>query len=133
MASEIRSHCPIAFGLDIFGDKWTLLVLRDLFFKEKRRYNEFLRSEEGIATNILSERLRRLEAEGLITKSKPGGGRKYIYKPTRKGLDLLPVLLEISCWSARYDSSSAAPPALMRRIKKDREGFIREIRTRFSP
>lgn len=132
MEREPRSHCPIAFALDLFGDKWTLLVLRDLLLRGKRQYSEFLASEEAMATNILSERLRRLEREGLATKSRTrGAGRQYVYRPTRKALDLLPVLLEISCWSAKYDPMTAAPPALMRRIKRDREGVIREIRRQF--
>jgi DNA-binding HxlR family transcriptional regulator len=124
-----RSHCPIAFALDIFGDKWSLLLLRDLFFKGKNRYSDFLDAEEGIATNVLSERLARLEAEGLITKSRDKTNlRQFIYAPTRKGLDLLPALLEISLWSAKYDPKTAAPPSVMRRIRADRDGFIRESR-----
>ena len=133
MKKPKRSHCPIAFALDIFGDTWSLLVLRDLFFKGKKRYSEFLAAEEGIATNVLSERLARLEAEGLITKSRDKENRRqYIYAPTPKGLDLLPAILEICCWSAKYDSKTAAPPALMRRIREDREGFIREVMKQFS-
>ena|SRR5258706_9785117 len=123
-----RSHCPIAFALDIFGDKWSLLLLRDLLFKDKQRYGELLASEEGISTNILSERLARLEAEGLITKSRDKtNGRQFIYSPTQKGLDLLPALLEISIWSAKHDPKTAAPPVLMRRIRANRDGFIREL------
>lgn len=133
MSRSKRSHCPIAFALDIFGDKWSLLVLRDLLFKDKRRYGEFLAAEEGISTNILSERLARLEAEGLITKAQDEENRRqYIYAPTQKGLDLLPAILEISCWSAKYDPKTAAPPSVMRRIRADRDGFIRELATRFT-
>ncbi len=133
MKGRCRSHCPIAFALEIFGDRWTLLVLRDLLLRAKSRYNEFLASEEGIATNVLAERLRRLEEEGLVTKSRPlGGGRQFVYRPTARALDLLPVLLEISCWSAKYDPLTAAPPAVMRRIRKNRESFIRQIRQQFA-
>src|SRR6266536_437853 len=104
MSRPKRSHCPIAFALDIFGDKWSLLVLRDLLFKDKRRYGEFLAADEGISTNILSERLARLEAEGLISKSRDKTNRRqFIYAPTQKGLDLLPAILEISLWSAKND------------------------------
>ncbi len=128
MKRSKRSHCPIAFALDIFGDKWSLLLLRDLLFKNKRHYSELLAAEEGISTNILSERLARLEAEGLIAKSRDKTNRRqFIYSPTQKGLDLLPALLEISLWSAKYDPKTAAPPALMRRIRADRDGFIREL------
>ena len=129
MSRSKRSHCPIAFALDIVGDKWSLLLLRDLFFKGKNRYSHFLDAEEGIATNVLSERLARLEAEGLITKSRDKTNlRQFIYAPTRKGLDLLPALLEISIWSAKYDPKTAAPPSVMRRIRADRDGFIRELK-----
>ncbi len=132
MKEECRSHCPIAFALELFGDRWTLLVLRDLLFRGKSRYKEFLASEEGIATNVLAERLNRLEKEGLVTKSRPlGAGRQFLYRPTTKALDLLPVLLEISVWSAKYDSLTAAPPAVMRRIRKNRKGFISQIRRQF--
>lgn len=132
MRRGCRSHCPIAFALEIFGDRWTLLVLRDLLFKGKKRYKEFLASEEGVATNVLAERLRRLEKEGLVTKSRPpGGGRQFVYRPTARALDLLPVLLEISLWSAKVDPLTAAPPALLRRIRRNRERFIHGIRNRF--
>ncbi|MBI3851472.1 MAG: helix-turn-helix transcriptional regulator [Verrucomicrobia bacterium] len=133
MKRTTRSHCPIAFALDIFGDKWSLLLLRDLLFKDKRHYSELLAAEEGISTNILSERLARLEAEGLIAKSRDQSNRRqFIYSPTQKGLDLLPALLEISLWSAKYDPKTTAPPAVMRRIRTDRDGFIRELAARFT-
>ena len=132
MAGKCRSHCPISFALEIFGDRWTLLVLRDLLFRRKNRYKEFLASEEGIATNVLAERLRRLGKEGLVTKSRPlGGGQQFVYRPTAKALDLLPVLLEISLWSAKHDPLTAAPPALVQRIRKNPRAFIREIRKQF--
>ena len=128
MSRSKRSHCPIAFALDIFGDKWCLRLLRDLLFKGKRHYSELLAAEEGISTNILSDRLARLETEGLIAKiPDPDNGRQYIYSPTPKGLDLLPALLEIVLWSAKHDTQTAAPPAVVRRIRADRDGFIREV------
>jgi len=128
-----RSHCPIAFALDLFGDRWSLLLLRDLLFKDKRHYHELLAAEEGISTNILSERLARLEAEGLITKAPdPDNGRQYIYSPTQKALELIPVLLEIVLWSAKYDPETDAPPLIVRRIREDRDGFIREVVARFT-
>jgi DNA-binding HxlR family transcriptional regulator len=128
-----RSHCPIAFALDIFGDKWSLLVLRDLLFKGKSHYSEFLDAEEGVSTNILSERLARLECESLIAKARDQTNRRqFIYRPTPKGLDLLPAILEISLWSAKYDPRTAAPPAEMKRIREKREDVIREVKSRFS-
>jgi len=133
MSPSKRSHCLISFALDIFGDKWSLLVLRDLLFKDKQRFGELLAAEERISTNILAERLAQLEAEGLITKSRDKTNRRqYVYAPTPKALDLLPALLEISIWSAKYDPKTAAPPALMRRNRADRNGFIRELVARLT-
>jgi len=127
-----RSHCPIAFALDTFGDKWSLLVLRDVLLMGKQHYHEFLASEEGISTNILADRLKRLEVDGLIAKSRDHKSRRrYVYTPTQKGLDLLPIILEIVRWSARYDSKTAAPVSFVRRLRNDREGLIREIAAKF--
>lgn len=123
-----RSHCPIAFALDIFGDRWSLLILRDVLFLGKRHYHEFLASGEGISTNILASRLSRLEKEGLIAKSRDSQNRRrYVYAPTQKGMELLPVMLEIIRWSARYDPQTAAPAAFMRRLKQDPEALKHEI------
>jgi DNA-binding HxlR family transcriptional regulator len=123
-----RSDCPIAFGLDIFGDRWSLLVLRDLLLHGKRSFGEMLQSEEGIATNILTDRLTRLEAAGLIVRrSVPENRVKREYLATRKGRDLLPVLLEIASWSARYDPDTGAPPQFIARIRRDRDAVIRDI------
>src|SRR5687768_8557350 len=94
-----RSNCPISFALDIFGDKWTLLIIRDLIFKDKRYFGEFSKSEEKIASNILTDRLCTLELSGIITKkSDPNNGSKFIYTLSKKGIDLLPVLIEIILW-----------------------------------
>ena len=105
----MRSDCPLNFGLEVFGDKWTLLIIRDLLLFGKRHYNEFLSSQEGISTNILADRLNHLEREGLITMEKDAGHKqKKIYKPTQKGMDLMPVLLEIGLWSKRYGNEACA-------------------------
>src|SRR6478672_4825624 len=87
-----RSDCPISSALDAIGDKWSMLILRDLMFSGKRTYGEFQASAEGIATNILASRLGSLEANGLLSKSAdPENGRRNLYSLTEKGLDLLPV------------------------------------------
>ncbi|HEY0787832.1 MAG TPA: helix-turn-helix domain-containing protein [Thermoanaerobaculia bacterium] len=106
---RLRSHCPVNFGLEAFGDKWSLLILRDIVFRGKRTYGEFLKSEEGIATNILASRLAMLEEQGILEKRPdPDDARKDRYALTEKGLDLIPVLFEITLWSAKYDSKSEA-------------------------
>jgi DNA-binding HxlR family transcriptional regulator len=124
-----RSDCPIAYALDLVGDRWTLIVLRDLIIFRKRHFQELLDSDEKIASNILTDRLRLLECAGLVTRAlDPEHGRRVLYAPTKKALDLLPTMLELVRWSARHDTQTAAPPHLVRRIAEDREGFIAEIR-----
>ena len=132
MKRRERSHCPIAFALDLFGDQWSLLILRDLLFKGKRLYREFLGSEEGIATNILADRLARLEKAGIITKANdPTNKKQFIYAPTRKGLELVPLLLEMIRWSAKHDSKTAAPKQFIRRLEKDSVALIAQVVSQF--
>lgn len=107
-----RSDCPINFALQTFGDAWSLLVIRDLMFTERTTYTDFLNAEERAATNVLAARLRQLQAAGVVRKR--GKGRGAPYALTAKGLDLLPVMLELISWSARYDRRTAAPRALTR-------------------
>jgi DNA-binding HxlR family transcriptional regulator len=124
-----RSNCPIACALDVIGDKWTLVVLRDVIMARKRYFQELLEGNEGIATNILASRLKLLEAADLVTRrADPTQARRVIYAPTAKALDLLPVLIELMRWSLKYDSGSAAPARFVRRLAEDREGFIAELR-----
>jgi DNA-binding HxlR family transcriptional regulator len=128
---ELRSHCPINFALEIFGDRWSLLIIRDMVFRGKRTYGEFLASEEGFATNILAGRLERLMGSGiLVRKPDPGDGRKDVYSLTEKGLDLIPMLFEMTAWSAKHDSRSEAKriPRLIERIRKDNREASRDAR-----
>lgn len=125
-----RSNCPINFGLEAFGDTWSLLIIRDIVYFGKRTYGEFLASDEGIATNILASRLAHLEQEGIITK-KPceTNKRKEIYSLTEKGLDIIPILVEMAGWGAQYDPQTGAPAdwiALMNSNKEYMIGLIRE-------
>lgn len=124
-----RSDCPIAYALDFVGDKWTLVVLRDLIMLRKRRFKDLQAGTEGIATNILASRLKRLEAAGMVTRSRDlDRTQRAVYTPTAKALDLLPVLVELVRWGTKYDPKSAAPPSLLRRLREDRDGFIAELR-----
>ena len=127
-----RSSCPISFALDILGDKWSLLIVRDLLFKNKVYYDDFANSEEKISTNILAERLKRLKLEGLI-RSTPDkkNKRKIVYSPTAKALDLIPMLLEIIDWSAKYDAKTAAPREFLEMLKKDKRALARHLRSKF--
>lgn len=98
-----KSHCPINLSLEIFGDKWSLVIIRDMMFGNKRSFRELIDSHEKIATNILSDRLLMLEREGIITKAKdPAHKLKFIYSLTKKGIDLLPILTEIGAWGIKH-------------------------------
>ncbi len=123
-----RSGCPIDYALDIFGDRWTLLVIRDLVFAGKRHFREIIESPEGIASNILAARLKKLEARGLISRHlDPDNRRQIVYELTDKGVDLLPVLFEIVLWGAKHDPQTAAPKDRIRRMKADRQEMLREL------
>ena len=120
----LRSRCPINYALEIFGDRWTLLLLRDLILFGKEHYRELLSSEEGIATNILADRLKRLEISGIITRERdPEDGRQFIYRTTEEGLALTPVLLEIAAWASVHDDDTSAPAGLAVSFYADREAY----------
>lgn len=124
-----RSNCPVAFALDIFGDKWSLLIVRDIMFSGKKSYGEFLSSDEHIATNILAQRLAWLECAQIINKTvDPQDKRKDIYSLTPKGLDFLPVMLEIVQWSAKYDPDTGAPKEFVAQLTEEKEQVARRLR-----
>lgn len=108
-----------------------MLIIRDLIFMGKRYYGEFLKSGEGIATNVLADRLSRLESEGIVSKQvDPKDQKKYLYRLTDKGEDLLPVLLELILWGATHDQKTAAPKAFIDRLKSDRDAVTKETLAR---
>lgn len=120
-----RSNCPISCSLDIWGDKWSLLIIRDLMFSKKCRYTDFLKSEEGIATNILATRLQSLEENRIIEKIDDLEGKsKGFYKLTQMGIDLLPILIEIDLWSEKYFPIPDDIKTILIEVKKDKAGFI---------
>ncbi len=133
MKRQRRSVCPIAFSLDLFGDRWSLLVLRDMVFGKRRHFHEFLESGEGIATNVLADRLNRLERAGVVEKTPdPADRRRRIYTLTEAGLDLVPVLLELVVWGARHDPATPVTEDFLRRVREDREAVVRDFRQRLS-
>lgn len=124
-----RSDCPINFALEIFGDSWSLLIIRDVVYFGKKTYKEFLASEEGMATNILANRLALLEQKGLLEKkASETDKRQEEYRLTERGLDLLPILVEIANWSAEHDPQTSAPPAWIALMRAEREPMIERIR-----
>lgn len=128
-----RSECPLSYSLDIFGDKWSLLIIRDLMFENKCTYNDFLKSQEGIATNILASRLKELEENGIIEKSAhPDSKAKNLYRLTSKGIDLLPILIEVYIWSDKYFTIPADVKEVIQEAKKDKEKFENQIRSKLS-
>lgn len=124
-----RSTCPINFGLENFGDMWSLLIVRDIVFFGKKTYGEFLESGEGISTNILASRLAHLEARGILVK-KPHATdkRKEVYELTEKGLDLIPIVLEIANWGATHDPETSAPLDFVARVNADKANMTELIR-----
>jgi DNA-binding HxlR family transcriptional regulator len=128
--NKLRSHCPVNYGLEAFGDRWALLILRDIIFRGKRSYGEFLKSEEGFSTNILASRLAHLIEVGILQREgHESDGRKDVYSLTEKGLDLIPVLFEMVVWSAKYDSQSEANRIirLVELIRKDNRKISRKV------
>jgi DNA-binding HxlR family transcriptional regulator len=128
-----RTDCPISTALDIFGDKWSLLIIRDMMFKEKKTYGEFLGAGENIATNILADRLALLESAGIISKAKhPESKAKVLYTLTQKGIDLVPVLVELIAWSERHHDVHPDAKVFAKQIRKDKAGLIKTITTGLS-
>ncbi|TIS44667.1 helix-turn-helix domain-containing protein [Mesorhizobium sp.] len=103
MSTKGRSGCPISLSLELLGDRWTLLIIRDMVFAGKRHFREFLQSDEGISSRTLAERLQTLQDEGILTRSEdPSHGLKAIYRLTEAGIDLLPVLATQGAWGSKY-------------------------------
>jgi DNA-binding HxlR family transcriptional regulator len=125
-----RSGCPLNASVEMLGDRWSLLIIRDMMLLGARRFKEFMGSYERIATNILADRLRRLEAYGIIrTERDPSDGRKLIYQLTPKGIDLAPVLTEMVLWAGRHEKTEGQ--ALVRLMEKDKQQFLEGIRQRW--
>ena len=123
-SDEPRSYCPINLSLEIFGDTWTLLVLRDMMFGGKRHFRELLQSDEHISSNILADRLARLVEHGLLTKSDdPTHKQKAIYSLTEKAITLLPVIVQIGAWGSRWvPNAKKLDAAARKQVREIQEG-----------
>lgn len=129
--SKGRSGCPLSVSLEIFGDRWSLLIVRDLMVRGFRTFREFQNAGEGIATNVLAGRLKKLEAAGIVEReAEESDGRKINYRLTPKGIDLAPVLLEIFVWSARYEETGASCQ-IIEEMEKHRDRVLAETRRRW--
>ena len=126
-----RSECPLNASVEMLGDRWSLLIIRDMMLRGFRTYKEFMECYEGIATNILADRLRKLVAYGIITpEPDPSDGRKLIYSLTAKGIDLAPVLTEMVLWAAAHEDTGNQ--ALVRQMRADKAKFLAEVRERLA-
>jgi DNA-binding HxlR family transcriptional regulator len=126
-----RSGCPVSISLERFGDRWSLLIIRDLMVRGLRSFKQFQQSDEGIATNILADRLKKLEAAGIITaEAEPGDARRVSYRLTEKGIDLAPVLLEMLIWGARHEPTGV-PCTFIEELERDRRRVLEEVQRRW--
>lgn len=125
---EKRSDCPISSSLDIFGDRWSLLIVRDLMLHKTRTYGDFARSAEKIATNILANRLQILEDNGIIIKLPyPDNKVKGLYQLSQKGVDLIPALIEIALWGGKHVSNAEESSPFLKEAKKNKTRFLKNI------
>jgi len=131
-APKRRSKCPLNIALEVLGDSWTLLIMRDILFKGFGTFKEFRSSMEGVATNILADRLKKMTANGLITASRSNADRRVmLYRPTQKGLDLAPVMLAMILWTDKYEDH-VVPAEKISRLTKDGDKFIAETLAKFN-
>lgn len=128
--SRIRSGCPVSISLERFGDRWSLLIIRDLMVRGYHTFKEFQESGEGIATNILSDRLRKLEGAGIIIAEEDTDARRVNYRLTEKGIDLAPVILDLLIWAAHHEETGA-PCAVVTKMANNREQVLAEVRRRW--
>ncbi|HEV2615500.1 MAG TPA: helix-turn-helix domain-containing protein [Candidatus Acidoferrales bacterium] len=126
-----RSGCPVCVSLEVFGDRWSLLIIRDMMVRAFHTFKQFKESDEGIATNILADRLQKLAAAGIITSEpEPSDGRRVNYRLTQKGIDLAPVLLDLLVWGARHEETGA-PNAVIEKMAANRDEVLAEVRRRW--
>jgi DNA-binding HxlR family transcriptional regulator len=129
--SKARSGCPLSVSLEIFGDRWSLLIIRDMMVRGYRTFGQFQRSGEGIATNVLAERLHRLETAGILSAEQSAeDGRSLHYRLTRKGIELAPVLLDLLIWAAHHEET-AAPCSVIAHMESNREAMLAETHRRW--
>ena len=130
-SSKRRSGCPVSISLERFGDRWSLLIIRDLMVRGFRTFKQFQESGEGIATNILADRLHKLEVAGIISPEvDETDGRRVNYRLTEKGIDLAPLVLEVLIWGARHEEAGASC-ALIAKMARNRQAILAEVRRRW--
>jgi DNA-binding HxlR family transcriptional regulator len=131
LSSKRRSLCPVNICLEVFGDRWSLLIVRDLMVRGFRTFKEFEGAGEGIATNILADRLHKLEMAGIIaSEPEKADGRRVNYRLTKKGIGLAPVLLELLIWGAQNEDTGA-PCSVITKMTANREQVLGMVRQRW--
>jgi len=129
--ADHRSGCPVSISLDILGDRWSLLIVRDVMVRGYRTFRQFQRAGEGIATNILADRLRKLEDAGILTtEPSEEDGRSMNYRLTPKGIALAPVLLELLIWAGNHESTGA-PGSFTAQMEENRAAILAETYRRW--
>lgn len=131
MKKRTLSVCPIVYSLDLWGDPWSLVVLRDVLIHNKKYYREFQASREKIATNILSSRLKSLTENGFLTKTTGKTNGQTMYRPTQKALDLFPVVFAIMHWGLKYNPNTDMTIPIMKELKKDEKGLHQRLLINF--
>ncbi len=127
--TDQKSHCAVNSALEVVGDPWSLLVVRDIVFYGKHTFGEFLASEERITTSVLADRLAKLVSGGILSKQRnPADRRREFYALTDKGLALIPVLVELANWGVSYDPEVVVNPLWVGKVETDREGLYELIR-----
>jgi len=128
--AEPKSHCPINYALEVFGDSWSMLIVRDIVFSGKKTFSDFLNSEEAISTNVLASRLMHLEQKGILNrKTDENDKRREIYKLTERGIDLVPILIEMLRWSVYHDSETTAPKSFTDYERKHHEEVMKVVKS----
>ncbi|MDJ1494761.1 helix-turn-helix domain-containing protein [Cytophagaceae bacterium DM2B3-1] len=121
-----RSTCPVSTSLDVLGDKWTLLILRDMVFADKSTYGQFLQSAEKIATNVLADRLAVLESHGILTKVVASDKKsKFTYSLTEKGIDTIPIIVELILWGTKH-WPTVINPVLLKELQAGKDTAIQK-------
>ncbi|TPK50389.1 MULTISPECIES: helix-turn-helix domain-containing protein [unclassified Mesorhizobium] len=129
MSTQDRSGCPINLSLELLGDRWTLLIIRDLVFAGKKHFREFLQSDEGISSRTLAERLQTLQDEGILTRSgDPTHGLKAIYRLTEAGVDLVPVLATLGAWGSKHRKADDDLARIADKLAADGEPALERLK-----
>ena len=133
MSSKRKSGCPINLSLELLGDRWSLMIIRDMMFAGKRHFREFLQSDEGISSRTLAERLQTLQDEGILTRhGDPSHKLKAIYRLTAAGIDLLPLLVDFGVWGSRHRNADSELGAAAERLAADGPAAIAAMRQRLA-